>query len=147
MSELDNFKIRVIVATSKILICAFGIAQMSTNSLDPRFETPVRVFLGLPALAMILPPCVQLVTSMSSVAYLTIYGFSILLMLTYSVLSNEWNYQLRNLKTHSCLLKHKLTFRGFTCSICIDEFNLPEEKISILPCNHPFHYECIQLWI
>ena len=34
-----------------------------------------------------------------------------------------------------------------SCTICIDDFEIGKSQISITPCNHIFHYECIKKWI
>jgi hypothetical protein len=34
-----------------------------------------------------------------------------------------------------------------SCTICIDTFEIDKSQISITPCNHIFHYDCIKKWI
>ena len=34
-----------------------------------------------------------------------------------------------------------------TCTICFDNFVIGESKVSITPCLHVFHHECIEKWI
>ena len=34
----------------------------------------------------------------------------------------------------------------YQCIICMDEFN-EEEKVTLLPCEHIFHMECIEKWL
>ncbi len=33
------------------------------------------------------------------------------------------------------------------CSICLEEFKVGKDKVSITPCNHIFHYNCLSKWL
>ena len=33
------------------------------------------------------------------------------------------------------------------CTICIEEFKVDKSKVSITPCQHIFHYECLRDWL
>ena len=33
------------------------------------------------------------------------------------------------------------------CTICIESFEIGKSEISITPCNHIFHFECLKKWI
>lgn len=46
---------------------------------------------------------------------------------------------------YSCVLPKNINHSKIECSICQDL--IEENKGSILPCNHLFHFECIQIWL
>ena len=33
------------------------------------------------------------------------------------------------------------------CSICLEELNVGKDKVSITPCKHIFHYDCLSKWL
>ena len=36
---------------------------------------------------------------------------------------------------------------GNTCTICIEDFQEKISKVSITPCKHVFHYQCLSNWL
>ena len=62
---------------------------------------------------------------------------------TKTLTSTEFN----NLyKTKYCLVKDKIRYN--TCQICLDDQDFQDDDdIIFLPCNHIFHYTCLQRWL
>ncbi|KAL4481125.1 hypothetical protein ABPG72_015080 [Tetrahymena utriculariae] len=146
-TETQNFGSKLFLTATSVIIYVYNIAQINTNYLDPEYELGVLLFLGIPALAMILPFCFVLLTLATSVVFLLIYGVSILFLLTYSVISKQVFYLIKIAQLRSTAVKSLPHLIGQTCSICLFEYENEAEKISNLKCNHAFHYECIKLWM
>ena len=36
---------------------------------------------------------------------------------------------------------------GTNCTICLEEFKIGVDKVSITPCNHVFHFKCMRDWL
>ncbi|EAS04943.1 zinc finger, C3HC4 type (RING finger) protein (macronuclear) [Tetrahymena thermophila SB210] len=146
-TETQNFGSKLFITATSVIIYVYNIAQINTNYLNPEYELGVLLFLGIPALAMILPFCFVLLTLATSVVFLLIYGVSILLLLTYSVISKQLFYLIKIGQLRSTAVKSLPHLIGQTCSICLFEYENEAEKVSYLKCNHAFHYECIKLWM
>ncbi|KAL4434554.1 hypothetical protein ABPG74_007338 [Tetrahymena malaccensis] len=146
-TETQNFGSKLFLTATSVIIYVYNIAQINTNYLDSEYELGVLLFLGIPALAMILPFCFVLLTLATSVVFLLIYGVSILFLLTYSVISKQVFYLIKIACLHSTAVKNLPHLIGQTCSICLFEYENEAEKVSNLKCNHAFHYECIKLWM
>ena len=56
-------------------------------------------------------------------------------------------YALRNSLKPKKFLKKYGTKDGNTCTICIEDFKEKVSKVSITPCKHVFHYQCLSNWL
>lgn len=86
ITETKNFGSKLLIASSSVVLYIYNIAQIGKSTLDPGYEFGMLVFLGLPAIMLILPFCIVFLTLATSVFFLLIYGISILFLLTYSVI-------------------------------------------------------------
>jgi hypothetical protein len=75
---------------------------------------------------------------------------------------DDETYEQQKLETENKLkikfaLKHSLKSKKYlkkygvkdntTCTICIEDFKENKSKVSITPCKHVFHYQCLSNWL
>ena len=57
------------------------------------------------------------------------------------------NYALKHALKGKKFLKKYGTKDGNICTICIEDFKENKSKVSITPCKHVFHYQCLSNWL
>ena len=66
-------------------------------------------------------------------------------------IENENKLKIKYALKHSLkpkrFLKKYGTKDGNTCTICIEDFKEKVSKVSITPCKHVFHYQCLSNWL
>ena len=65
---------------------------------------------------------------------------------------NENKKKIEILLNDSKLLGERISMKQFekygsNCSICLEEFKVGVDKVSLTPCFHVFHYNCISEWL
>ena len=73
--------------------------------------------------------------------------------LNYEEIQRENNKKIiSNLLSNPLLLgeriyEKKYEKNGTNCTICLEEFKINTDKISLTPCNHVFHFKCLSDWL
>lgn len=153
LTETSDFSKKLLVAFSSVsvlIVCLISIGATSTERSVELSELALVAALGLPAVVLILPSGLHLAQGFGTVAFLVAYALQILLQLTYCVIVSEVQEWLRKRKIVCERAESHKELIGATCSICIleiEENSCELSEIAILPCNHPFHYDCIRLWL
>ena len=57
------------------------------------------------------------------------------------------NFALKHALKGKKFLKKYGTKDGNICTICIEDFKENKSKVSITPCKHVFHYQCLSNWL